>query len=233
MYHKWSKLMDPAIQLIAVELAGRGKRIHEALYGSVEQMIEDVFGLVEVDIKQSSYAFFGHSMGAMIAYLLAQKIRHKNRQGPIHVFLSARHAPHVQRGDAKKYHLMDDFTFKKELISLGGTPPEFFEDARLTELFLPLLRNDFMLSETPAGNDWLNPLDCAISVFSGKKDDLTIGECEGWHEHSKRGCKIHYFEGGHFFLNEEAPEIVRRINETLISSGNIYGVSNNPEYERR
>ncbi len=217
IFNQWKQYLDPEIELVPVELAGRGKRIQESLYTDVPAAIEDVYGIVSKMINGAPFALFGHSMGGMISYQLYQKFREKGERSPAHVFFSGRSAPHVKRPEEKKYHLLEEEEFKKEVINLGGTPPEFFDHPELLEVFLPLLKNDFRLAEVNTQNGEIHPLECNISVFLGKDDDLTTEQCDGWKKHTKELCSIHYFEGGHFFLHERTEQIVRLINNTLLS----------------
>lgn len=221
IFNKWRQYLDTGIELIPIELAGRGKRILEPLYGDVTAAIEDVYEIVSKIINGYPFAFFGHSMGAMISYQLCQKLHKMNLRSPVHVFFSGRSAPHINKPNDKKYHLLRDDEFKKEVINLGGTPPEFFNHPELLEVFLPLLKNDFKLAETDFFNNEINPLDCNISVFFGKDENLTKEQCIGWKKHTKNICNIHYFEGGHFFINNEAEQILKIVNNTLLDGVNL------------
>jgi surfactin synthase thioesterase subunit len=216
IFNKWKQFVNPAIELVPIELAGRGKRIKEALYKDVNEVVEDVFQVIKEKIDHSHYALLGHSMGAMISYELAQRIADSDLPSPLHVFFSGRKAPHVKRADEKFFHLMNDDEFKLEVIRLGGTPPEFFEHPELLELFLPFLKNDFKIAEAEMHFTEIRPLDCNITVFLGKDEDLTAEECHGWKLHTKQLCSIYYFEGGHFFLHSETEGLVKIINSTLL-----------------
>lgn len=220
VFNQWAQYLDKNIELIPIELAGRGSRINEALYKDVSELIDDVYNLVCKEINGSAYALFGHSMGGMISYQLGQKLKENNYPVPVHIFFAGLNAPHVEKLDDIKYHLLDEEEFKKEVIKLGGTPPEFFEYPELIEVFLPLLKNDFKLAETDIHNDEIHPLNCNITIMLGKDEDLNAEQCDGWKKHTMKLCTIHYFEGGHFFLNDETKQVVRFINNTLLS--NIY-----------
>ncbi len=215
VYNKWKKYLDPGTELRPVEMAGRGQRLHEPHYNNVDEAVEDVFRLIRDEICQSPYSLFGHSMGSMIAHRVHARIRAGNLPGPLHVFFSGRQPPHVSREGKKKYHLMGEEEFKREIVGLGGTPPELFDHPDLMKIFLPLLKNDFKLSETDLPDARIHPLDSAITVFLGKEDTLTAEESDGWKRHSKQRCTIHYFEGGHFFLHDNTEEVVGLINHTL------------------
>jgi medium-chain acyl-[acyl-carrier-protein] hydrolase len=216
IYNKWRSHLRPEIELVPVELAGRGRRIQDALYADVPEMIDDVFRIVTDELDNTPYALFGHSMGGMISFHLAQKLAEHRLPPPVHVFFSGRGAPNRKRPDKKVYHLMDDDQFRSEVMELGGTPPEFFEHPELVELFLPLLRNDFRMSETAPREETVAPLSNEISVFMGKKDDLTAEECDGWKFCSNKRCSIYYFNQGHFFLHDETEHIVKIINNILL-----------------
>lgn len=217
VFNKWKQYLDAEIELVPIELAGRGRRMHEALYPDVPAVVDDVYELVCEALDGRPYALFGHSMGAMISYRLCQKLRENNLPEPLHVFFSGRSAPHINRPDEKKYHLFEEEKFKEEVISLGGTPPEFFDHPELLEIFLPVLKNDFKLAETDIHTGEIRPFDNNISVFLGKEEDLTTEQCDGWKKHTKKLCSIHYFEGGHFFLNDEAEQVVKLVNNTLLN----------------
>ncbi len=217
-FNKWKYYLHPAVELRPIELAGRGIRIHERPYKNVGEAIDDVFNIIASEIRESEFALYGHSLGSKIAYGVAQKLKDNNASYlPDHLFFSGGGAPHVIRADRKKFHLMKDEEFKREVMGLGGTPPEVFEHPELLELFLPLLRNDFKLAEEEPRSTDVDPFETNITVLLGKEDDLTLEQCEGWRVHTKRQCTIHYFDGGHFFLHNESEHIARLINDTLLN----------------
>ena len=189
--------------------------MHEALYNDMDDAVEDIFRIISTEIDDCPYAIFGHSMGGSIAYNVAQMIQRNDLPLPAHGFFSARKAPHLSRDYDKQCHLMSDDEFRAELIDLGGTPPEFFDHPELMQLFLPLLKNDFRITETERTDGPINPLDIDISVFFGKEDDFTGEECNGWRLHTRRECNIQFFEGGHFFLHNETGRIAGAINAVL------------------
>ena len=215
IYHPWKAHIGDQIELIPVELAGRGRRINENPYRNIDEAVEDVYQFIKDQIQFSPYMIFGHSMGAMIAYELTQKIRREGAKAPLHVFFSGKGALHVERPDKVKLHLLDDSAFKKEVIDLGGTPPEFFEYPELMELFLPLLKNDFRVAETYKFKSPIQPFDQDITVLLGKEDDLNEAQCQEWVEHSTAICLTHYFEGGHFFINDEQDAILQIIQNAV------------------
>ncbi len=218
VFTPWQSYLEEAIELRPVELAGRGRRIGEPLYRSAEEGVTEILKEIKEEIAEGPYAFFGHSMGAMIAHELARKIQLEKLNGPEHLFFSGRGAPHFKVDEKRKYHLLDEEDFKRKVLDLGGTPPEFFEHPELLEIFLPLLRNDFKLACTDFSDREILPHTCDISVLLGKEEDVTAKEAIGWKKHTHGLCQLYYFNGGHFFLNEATAEIVQIINTTLHQS---------------
>ena len=217
-YNKWRPYIDKHLDLHPVELAGRGKRIYDPLYQSIEEAVDDVYALLSNQLNNRSYAIFGHSMGSIIAYELAYKIRKNGLPAPLHVFFSGRGAPCIDEDGDEMYHLLPEPEFKQKVIELGGTPKEFFDHAELLEVLLPMLRSDFKVAETYKHKGEFIPFADDISIFLGKSDDVTAEQACGWRNHSTKTCTIHYLEGDHFFLNQHTETIVTIVNQTLLKA---------------
>lgn len=217
IYNGWKKRLDKDIDLVAVELAGRGKRIYDLLYNSIDEAVDDVYKIIKNDLNGSSlFGFFGHSMGGIIAFELAHKLRKKNLQQPSVIFFSGRGAPHVPRREDKEiYHKLPEDEFRKKILDLGGTPTEFFKHPELLEVLLPMLKSDFKIAETFTGSTEITPFDYDIKVLIGKEEDVTAEQMHGWKEHTSKICTMYYFEGGHFFINEETEKVVDIVNNTV------------------
>lgn len=216
IFNQWKNYLTPDIEIRAIELAGRGKRIHETHYSDFNEVIEDVFPIIADEIKSNeNYALFGHSMGAKIAHKLTLKIIEHGLSKPKHIFLSGRGAPDVKGNNEIEYYKLPEKDFIEEVFKLGGTSKEFFEHPELLELFLPLLRNDFKMATKEITNSEIVQLPCDISIFIGKEEDLIPEQIYGWKNYTSKSCIIHYFNGGHFFINEQIEPIVKTINKII------------------
>jgi medium-chain acyl-[acyl-carrier-protein] hydrolase len=226
IFKEWEKRLPAGIEIKAIEYAGHGKRSNHPLYKDVNEAIEDVYRLISAEIMDGgSYAIFGHSMGAMLAYEVAQKIRQHNLPMPIHIFFSGRGVPHIQSKKEKIYHQMDDAAFQQEIANLGGTPKEFFDYPELMEYLLPILKNDFKISETAFRSTEIHPFDFPITIFMGKEEEEMEAEnVHGWMLHTNQTCVVYYFNGGHFFINDELETIVGIIHKALTSQAKPYRV---------
>lgn len=214
IYATWKKLMAPGIQLHTPELAGRGRRLMDDKYPNAAAAVDDMLSMIRSEINSGPYAIFGHSMGAMLSLRLLQRLQKEGLPMPVHAFFSGRKAIQVQR-DKRMLADLPAEEFKKEVLELGGTPKEFFEEPELMELFLPTLRSDFKLAEDNRFDPVVTPFDLPISVLVGMTEDLLPEEVTGWKEWTTETCQITYFKGGHFFINDNREGIIRLINQTL------------------
>lgn len=224
IYDRWRNFLDSQIELEPIELAGRGRRFNDSLYGSLDDAVDDIFNLIKNEIHHQPYALFGHSFGASLSYLLVRKIKLLKLPEPKHIFFSGKGAPHLKDIEHKKFYLMDDEEFAKELIALGGTPPEFFQHKELTDFMLPILRNDFKLADVSLCNGEITPFNFDITVFLGKEEFINAEQIDGWKQYTSKMCTVHHFNGGHFFLHKEINQITNIINQVL--KGNYSAVTN-------
>lgn len=217
-YLVWKKYLNNLIELYPVELAGRGKRLDTTFYENFDDAIEDTFNYVSSYLNGSEpYAFFGHSMGALLAYEVSCELKKKNQIGPIHLFLSSKEPPHIKKS-RKNYSEMNENDFKKEILKFQGIPNDIFINNKLSEYFIPILRADFNILEKYKYYKKNLKLNCPISILYGNKDKtLQINNLHSWNEYSKEKYNLYKFEGGHFYIKTKFKDIVKLINKTLIS----------------
>ena len=216
VYLPWKKHLHPSIELIPVELSGRGSRFATPFYESFDAAINDIYDLIQKKIENSRYALLGHSMGSWLVYELAYMIAERNQSQPVHLFLSGRYPPYLQK-EMKISHDLPEAELKAQLMEMGGTPVELLENDEFLNLFMPVLRADYKILETYQYSPKSYQLGCAITSFTGSQDEIvTIEELQLWQESSSQVCRSYELEGGHFFLHEKTSEIARIINDTLV-----------------
>jgi surfactin synthase thioesterase subunit len=221
VFNDWKPLVPDHLELVAVELAGRGRRIKDPHYDTIADAAADLYNIIKKDLDTAPYAFFGHSMGAAIALELAYKCIANYHNLPSHIFFSGRNAPHITRESEKMFHRMTEQEFRAEVVELGGTSKEFFEHPELLEIFLPLLRNDFKINETYTHQEGRQPLDCNITVLYSTADEMLTSDMEEWRKYTDKGFQAIPFEGDHFFISERAEEVIGTIDKIL--SGELTG----------
>src|SRR5512145_3388424 len=91
-FRTWQAYLPPHVELCAVQLPGHETRLREPLFTSLPPLV-DAFAQVLTHYSDRPFAFFGHSMGAIICFELARELRRLRRAGPRALFVSARIAP--------------------------------------------------------------------------------------------------------------------------------------------
>ncbi|OIJ87331.1 thioesterase [Streptomyces sp. MUSC 14] len=157
------------------------------------------------------YALFGHSMGALVAYEITRRAVDRGLPPPVWVGVSARPAPHVA-GPGNGYHELPDAELRTLLNRLGGTPDGVFDEPDLWARYGPVIRADLRLVETWRPAPDAGPLPVALSAYAGVEDHSAApSRMAGWAEHAQRFLGLRVFDGGHFFFQDDAGPLLRRI----------------------
>ncbi len=218
VYNKWNEFAGEHIEIVPVELAGRGNRIREQLYETLDEAVDDVYRSIENKLDDSPYVIYGHSMGSWIALELCFKIIQQKKSSPIMLIISGKEPP-IKERCGKVIHRLNEDDFKEEMLKLGGTPEEVFDDEDLKNLFIPIIRSDYKIIETYDTKKILKKLPYPIILFNGIDDDVTTDEVEGWRNYTSKKFEFFNFKGGHFFVYENAKEVVDKINNLMLVGG--------------
>lgn len=221
IYYPWKRQLLPNVQVIPLELAGRGERMGEPFYSDIGgDGADDLFARIAPMLDGSPFALFGHSMGTLFAYELAHRIRRETGAFPAHVLLSGRGAPHTRYGKTP-IHGLPDQQFQEEVLRLGGTPKEVFENEELSQIYTPILRADYRLCETYLDSGKTEKLACPITVMRGTQDHYSREEAEAWRTYARGDVRIIEFEGGHFFIHECRDQVVEAIFKSLFQPSSL------------
>lgn len=216
-YNDYSIIAPHEIRLIPIEIPGRGSRIRESLCTDIDQIVQDVFLQIK-DRLNEPYAIYGHSMGALLGYLLTKHIAANALNLPKHLIFSGRKAPSVFKEKNLTY-LLPKEEFINELVVLGGSPLEVLNNEDLINFYEPIIRADFMAVENYTYKDSL-PLDVPITVMIGTEEDFTRAQAEAWQKETTTRLELIQFPGGHFFIYQYAKQIVEIITKTLSQYSN-------------
>jgi len=146
------------------------------------------------------FAFFGHSLGALLCFETARSLRRENRRQPAHLFVSATAAPH-RRSLGEQLSGMRKSALVKKLRQFNGTPAEVLQNDELLDLVLPTIRADFELCETYEYHTE-SPLECPMTIYGGLEDhEVEAERLAAWSEMTTGACEIRMFPGGHFYIN--------------------------------
>lgn len=214
VYKNWIHKLCDLVTVCPVQLPGREERIMEEPYFSMEELLEDLEKAIEPFMKHRTI-FWGHSMGAKIAFALEKRFESKEIQAEC-LIVSGSRTPDIPEPDPI-FHLSDK-QFKEKLSRFEGTPKEILENQELLDFFLSMLRADFTLDETYfIKNDVA--LNSPIIAMGGREDnEVKIEEIRRWKEYTKSTFQYYMYPGGHFFIREQELDILYKIRSVIDKS---------------
>ena len=214
VYRPWKDSLPPGVEGLAVQLPGRENRLREPALHRLTEVVRGVGRALDELSPEVPVAFFGHSMGALVAYTTACHRRRAGRPGPVRLFVSGKRAPH-RRDPRPPIHGLSDSAFVEQVqVRWDGIPAAVLEARELLELMLPTLRADITVVETRELSDEV--LECPISCFGGIDDPSTTREdLEAWKAHTREAFSLRMFEGNHFFVQTSRQQVLAAVAEDL------------------
>ncbi len=209
-YKKWVDKSESVV-FAPVELSGRGMRNQEKSLVSFDNLVEELVPVIEQAVRGRSYSFFGHSMGAAIAF----KVEHflEKRYGFVaeNIFVAGRHGPNIE--DPGTFRIsMGDAALIHELKSMSKENSFIYDNQEFLDFFLPIIRDDYILHEDFAYRDEV--IKAPITAHAGSDDyPAGAGFMEEWAKVTEGGFNIREFIGGHFFVHELGDFYMRELEE--------------------
>lgn len=215
LFSNWINQIHHPVEIFALQSPGRGRRFHEKPIACLNTKVRILHReiLPHTDLP---YLFIGHSNGALLAYELARELQKSGNCNLQHIVLSAKRAPHLPRVRQAIHDLPKD-QFMARLKDYNFTPDEVLDNQELMDMFLPMLRADFALSDTHEfkGNHLLQT---NASLYWGTRDhDVPQADVMAWQELIDGESQLFEFNDGHFFIANNEKQFLQQINQLLAS----------------
>lgn len=225
-----ARTLGAAVTVVGIQYPGRQDRRLEPAIDNVPELAERIATALGDEHAQRCAlptVFFGHSMGAIVAFEAARLLE-VTGGGPQLLMVSGRRAPSTHRDES--VHTLDDAGVVEEMRKLAGTEASMLDDAELLNMILPAIRSDYRAVETyRAVPDAV--VRCPISVLVGNADPrVTLDEARAWRRHTRGDFRFHTFPGGHFYLSERPAEVISTIATELATLQENIGVTGDGEH---
>jgi surfactin synthase thioesterase subunit len=214
-YAPMSRALRGETDVLAVQYPGRQDRRREPLLGDIGTLADRTAEAVLPWHESGPVAFFGHSMGAIVAFETARRLERRTGKGPLVIFASGRRAP--GHAVTETVHQRDDNGLIAELRQLSGTDSTLFDDEELLMSVLPAIRSDYRAIETYRAEPGAK-VGCPVVALVGDRDPrVSVADTARWAEHTTGAFSRQVFPGGHFYLSDQAPAVLARVRDTLTS----------------
>ncbi|MFI1563536.1 thioesterase II family protein [Streptomyces sp. NPDC020490] len=221
-YAPLSRKLSGTLDVLAVQYPARQDRRAEPPANGILGLAARIAEALTPHTRQP-YAFFGHSMGALVAYETARILDHGSVPPPVRLFLSGRGAP----GPTPDPHdrLTDDAAILAAVRKLGGTDASVLDDPELLDMVLPALRADY---GALASYRWQPgpALNTPVTVLVGDADPVVpVASVAGWARQTRQDDEVLVFAGGHFYLSERLDQVTAVLTTRLRpSTGGSSGI---------
>ncbi|MGF7238540.1 MAG: thioesterase II family protein [Frankia sp.] len=213
VYADWRAGLRPEIALLPVQLPGREYRVHDKRIVVMDQLFDELARELG-PLLEGPFAFYGHSMGATVAYGFARHLRDTGGPAPEALVLGACPPPDLSH-PAATAEIPDQAALGRWMAELGGVPDGLLRSPEWLAASTALLRDDLVLTSTYRHREG-GPLRCPIHVLAGQADPILPPDQAGrWREHTTAECTVHLVPGGHFFHREQPDRLVALLNQLL------------------
>jgi medium-chain acyl-[acyl-carrier-protein] hydrolase len=210
VYRTWPAALASSIEFVAMQPPGREGRWGEKPFQRLDALVASAADALLPHLT-TPFVFFGHSLGALVGFEVARKLRRDGRPQPLHLFASAHRAPHLPNPHPE-IRMLSDADFVDQLCKrYGGIPQTVLDNPDLLELMLPCLRADFSVFETYTYSEE-PPLACRITAYGGTRDRrVSEPEVRAWERQTTGGFRCEMFSGEHFFIQDGRDAVLASI----------------------
>ncbi|GHG49145.1 thioesterase II family protein [Streptomyces griseocarneus] len=206
IYRDWAGLLPADVAAQAVTLPGRHSRRDEPTYTDWEPLLDALHDAVLAELDDRPFAFFGHCMGAQLAFRLTQRLEREGQPLPILLGASGWSPVGFYEPTAEQVH-MPEAELVDWIKKLGSFPAEIYDDPEMLALVVPALRAD--LSVAAQFTDDGEGVACPLVTYGGKSDPLQErpDAMSFWAARSPEYLGHREYPGGHFYIDHHAPSV--------------------------
>lgn len=213
IYRDWPGLLPPSVAAQCVQLPGRQQRIGEPAFTEMEPLLAALTEAVAAEIDERPYAFFGHCMGAQLAFRLAARLAADGLPAPVLVGASG-WAPEGFRTPTMEHARLPEPELRQWIVDLGSLPAAVMHDEEVLAMVIPTLRADLAVCATAV--DRGERVSCPIVSYGGRADPLMFpGAMASWAGRTGTYLGNSEFPGGHFYIDDHALTVTSDLTRHL------------------
>lgn len=211
-YIPFARAFTGGTKCVAVQYPGKRAGKDLSQYTSIPELADRLCGMLKPDEPQPGpVAFFGHSMGGLLAFEVA--LRFEQAGNPIAaLFVSAIAAPGLWPRRAELAG--SDQQLLSLVAEVTGANPEFLNNDQFAATLLPTLRGLKAIAAYDPDPDAL--VSCPIHALVAQDDALaTVETASPWAQRTTGEFDLTAFPGGHFYINDTLPQLSGWVEERI------------------
>ncbi|WP_190140422.1 thioesterase II family protein [Streptomyces longispororuber] len=204
IYRDWPAMLPRDVTAQAVTLPGRHNRHEEETYEDFEPLLEGLYEAVLDELDDDRpFAFFGHCLGAQLAYRLTVRLEREGERTPLVLGTSGWSPVGFYQPTEEESRLPDD-EMLEWIKKLGSFPAEVYDNPEMLALVIPALRADLRVSAQYVDDQ--AAVSCPLASYGGSTDPLQQAPdaMTHWAGRSPRYLGHSEFPGGHFYIDNHA-----------------------------
>ncbi len=213
IFRSWGSYLTDEVELVAVQLPGRGRRLMEPPHSDMKQIVDELIRYSE-QVTDLPLVIFGHSLGGCVAFEFMKHLDNQRHTCPKLFICSASRPPQLP-SSIRNIKNMSDKTFIDLVRSMESTPKEILGCEEMMALLLPMLKADFTISEQYRNRDNRKfSVSCMVLIGSSDRN-LSKDNASLWNEYFHSKPKLVEIQGGHFFIHSSEKELLTVINRAV------------------
>jgi surfactin synthase thioesterase subunit len=213
-FHPLSARFSPEVDVAALQYPGRQDRRHEPCLTDIGELADRITAEIAAD-GGGPTVFFGHSMGAVLAFETIRRLERRDGPGRRALVVSGRRGPATHREETVAEETDDGLI--REIKKLDGTDSSLLADDDILRMALPSLRGDYQAIESYRCPDD-RAIQAPITALTGDADPrTTVAEAAAWCAHTRGSFRLKVFPGGHFFLQDHQGGVSAEIAKDIRS----------------
>ncbi len=213
-FARWRELL-PELHVCPVQLPGREGRAAEPRHTEFAPLVDELAGELASVVDRRTI-FYGHSMGALVAFGVARELIARGEDAPAALAVGAYPAPHLPAplADTKA---PDNDRLMSVLAAIGAMPPALLEHPEWLQALLPTIRDDVRLCRSYRHRaDSMVP--CPIHAIAATEDRLVAAEhMAAWRLNTTAEFQLHTISGGHMFVKESPATTAAIVRQVAMS----------------
>ena len=214
IYRDWHRAFGDGIDVCAIEPPGAFARRREPKIREVREFASRMAEAIEpyLDIP---FAFFGYSLGALMAFECARLLCRTEKPRPRHLIVAAHKAPHVPMRNPPISRASTSVFVRELERRYGEFEAAIKAEPELMEVVVEMMRVDLAMLENYRFRDEAK-FSFPVTAIGGTHDTTTDrAALEAWRAHTDGAFQTHMLPGGHFFLRTQAAELRAIVSDAL------------------